>query len=369
MRYLAFCGAVLTAMWSSASTARVEGDELVQQLLNRQASLSGMTAEFVLTMYYWPKDKDPFDPENWGRTDPPQLKCNGRLVRRGLDFRIDLSFSGATSLSDASHSWIDGVRTVKTRGEDDGVWSVIRDREFYRIQGPLPFLTPLELTVFDYYSAPLGTLLEAEELRIESGTAEALVLRPGPGSSAGEPPRESILVRFDQSRGLLPRELSARLDLADGRFQQWEMRTTGTTECAGVDLIREAVIVNRNPHFDFLSVFHFVADRLEIRAKTAASQMEIELPTANYRLLDELSGEVKDVAADGRVTFHRIRSPEEMQQAQEAISAAFEAQQKTEDTLAARRGAFRWIVAGAVTGVAAVAVVFRLRRRRGSLTP
>jgi len=356
-------------MWSSASSARAEGDELVQQLLNRQASLSGMTAEFTFTMYYWPKDKDPFDPENWVRTDPPQLKCNGRLVRRGLDFRIDLSFSGAISLTDASHSWIDGVRTVQTRGEDDGVWSVIRDREFHRIQGPLPFLTPLELTVFDYHDAPLGTLLEAKELRIESETAETIVLRPGPDFSAGEPPRELIQVRFDPSRGLLPRELSARLDLADGRFQQWEMRTTATVEHAGIDLIREAIIVNRNPHVDFLGVFHFVAGRVEIRATTAASQMEIELPTANYRLLDELSGEVKEVAADGRVTFHRVRSPEEMQQAQEAVSAAFEAQQKAEETLAARQGAFRWIVAAAVTGVAAVAVVWWLRNRRGVMTP
>lgn len=333
-----------------------EYEEVRKGLRARERQLSHLYVEFDWLGCPAPRCKDPFDPSNWQTGGDRVLRFSYRvwLARPDLKLEIrDLHDPGR----DETKNWVNGRGVWKVRDGDEP-WSVSIDDNRLLLTGPVPFLTPLEMQIFDHKTS-LVELVEEGKLQIESQTDETVVLAGWPGYFR---PSWHIQATLDRTRGLLPVELKSKTK--DGTIH-WTMKTIQSVGVADTHAIKEAIIALSNSMADrkHWQIYHYQARRVQADATLSKQELEIKIPQRNVNLVNEIAGFARQIDASGRVTVERHWSPEEREKQLEA-AARLAARQREEQAQRARM--FKAIVGGSTILVLGVAGlwVWRQRSRR-----
>ena len=356
--------AVLPQMRASAQPTGYDGREVVSidardtddalhALGVRQQQLGPMYVEIDWMGCPAPRGADPFDSANWQTTGERVLRESYRVWLARPDLKVEV-FQAHRPNETWVKNWINGQRFAKARRAGEP-WSLSIDANRALVTGPVVFLTPLEMQLFDI-PLSLFELAEAGKLHVESETPDSIVL-------AGDPAYyrlpASLRATLDRTRGLMPLEL--RLTEASGKID-WTMRTVRSAPIGGTYAIQEAIIALSNSQVSpkYWQIYHFNARRIEARPMLTAKDLEIEMPTADFQLVDYIHGLVRVVDASGRVVHEEQRSPEEMQAAIEAYARARYTKEQEETR---RTTAFWVIVASSVVVVALIAGFWLWRQR------
>jgi hypothetical protein len=329
----------------------VEEANIEAALRARARHLDKLLVEFDWSECRAPIESNPFDRQNW---ELDEMAHTARYEARILRPHYLLHFSSPFH-RDSSRNWVDGIRMSRGRN-NDGTWSVARDRNRWLTVGGLPVLTALEMwQTFDIQQSILE-MIERGELGVERTTPDEVVLS---GDRVRQtptvPPRWTVRAVFDPARGMLPLRISAVLKMDGLDDLEWEMATVGSVPLAEVHAIEEAILVLTNPNVERKKwqVYHYKVKSIWRDEGLTKQRLQIEIPRANVTVIDEVDLFARETDGRGKVVSYEQWTPEERARQIEAMQNTYQRWTESQRTIARRQR----VLAVIVTSAAALALI------------
>lgn len=358
------CGivAAVCGVAQFVSAQPIEQGVLKSRLESRMQRLNQLYVEFEWWEFHPSLKSDPFDP-NVLAGDPTSFLRPVKMWILRPWYRIERYQTKPTPRA-VEGNWVDGVCTSKTPGEDDVKWwSVTRDINPWRLIGPLPMFTPLELgQIFD---ARVGLFDLAQSGKLNSRVDENGKWLVSCDEALPPPLNWTINAQLDPDRDLLPVNLRASLPFSGGAIH-WEMRTLAARPFDDSWLIEEAIIAMKNTGqaVDRWQVYQFKLITARRLPTLSRNDLQISIPTTNVRINDEIERRAKHVDASGVVTLNETWTPEQRAADRRAMVESQHLQRASGDLLAARQRVFRNVIVGTVIAAVIMGVALVLHRRR-----
>lgn len=311
------------------------------QFLEREQRLTGLHAKY---RWFWgkaPRSADPFDRNTWIVDDPTNVDSSIEAWIVRPHFRVH-ERRGGESPKDLDTAWVDGKRTAKHHSAD--AWGVTIDQNRRYVTGPIPFLTPLELQTFDLQES-LFELVRSGALAITAEDAAHVKLENG--VTALRVPWK-LRVTLNKTYDLAPEEVEARLDLDHGAIL-WRMRTTRFDPAGKTFVIGQAILAMNNENVDRTKwqTYLFDASTYQHESTLTVADLEVDLPTRNVMVVNEIDCYSEVVDGSGKVVDQRRWTPEERKIEIQQAADGWAQRQESIAALGRRRTLFGYSVSAA----------------------
>jgi len=340
-------------------------ERVIQAIQGRLEATGKLYVEFQWYQCWAPRKSDPFDSRGWLHADEPEgtvynLDCRLWLVRPDLKFHLR---GPLTWNRDITQSWVDGLRTSKSL-QDGGAWSVVIDEERWNLFGPVPFLTLVEVEIFDIRQSLLE-LLQAGHVHVETESADAVRL-------SGKLPHEGgalpwvVRASLDPSRGCLPTELEAEAAIPNRRGTiRWHMKAIRSVPVNDTHAPAEAIIALGAPQEpDRYLIYHYRAITVEGRPGLSKSDLTFQIPERNVTIVDEVNLYTRSISAEGKVYNEEKWTREQRDRDLALIRQSFTDSLGAKAILASRQRMFSLMVIGCGVTVVALVGAWVWRRQR-----
>lgn len=361
-RWVKFTAVLYLAAFPISSAGAQDQDAISRRLDERAAKFDKVQIEFLWTACRAPLNSDPFEKSRWILDGNSSARFEGTLWLSRPHFRLRLR-GGPDQSTDETHTWIDGVHMSKSTRAGEP-WSVIVDRDRYRVTGPMPLLTPFELQLCDIQES-LADLVRRKEVAVRESSTSGIRLEGKP-TMDGKPTPFTVRAELDPARHYVMTHLELVFAAPQATFE-WEVRPLRFLPVRGVNLIEEAVFALRPADGSAWQIYHYVVASARVDESLNAATLAIEVPQKNLRLLDRISGEVRFTDESGQVIRQAHKTQEEIQQDRATLAATFANAQESKQLLARRRSAMYLIAGFAIASVIVTGILAWYVRRRRAL--
>lgn len=359
-------GCAFTVALASSAAAQSEA-EVLAALRARERAADKLRVEFTWEACKADLAVDPFDKANWQRGIQHgfTFKCTFALLRPWFQWH----YEGPNNWDKfCTVNWLDGQTVWLSLDEEMGsAWSYTVDKQRWEVHGPFPIPTPFEMTVCDVQES-VADILARGEMRVESRSADRVTLVGHP-TWQGLETLWTVRATYDPTRGWLPVEYKADMPRGRGNPKkiEWTMRTMRSVPVGGVHVISEAIFALSNGLDPRWQIYHYLASSVTRDESLTKADLEIPMPTRKLRLLNRLTGEVRDTNDAGEIIYQYWKTPEEVIEDQEAIAKSAAMATEARAARVARREVFTWLVGGAAALAVAAGSLWLWQRRRWRL--